>query len=282
MEFDANIRSLAGVSATTVDLGSNTLTILGNSYSNTYSGDIIGTGSLVKTGSYTQTLSGTNSYSGGTTVSGGSLIFGSSSAVPVSGLITNTAYTGAGFAMDQTFLDRFDKAATTGILGIQVDTANNLSLAGFSSSASFGTSASGVNVSGVITPQGSTYRFAGGNGQINLSSDLSGARDLYVGNLQVNLSGNNTLGEGITAGSGGVVIFQNAASLPGSGFLTAMSNGYIGTAMAADQAFSGPLRQGEHRRRHRTGCRAPQTIWILPDSVPGPAWEREAQSRFPA
>ena len=235
---NANIRSLAGVSGSTVDLGFNTLTILGNSYSTTYSGDIIGTGSLVKSGSETQYLAGTNTYSGGTVVSGGALIFNNASAVSASGLITNTAYTGAGFAMDQAFLERFDKANSTGVLGVQTSTANNLSLAGFHPSASLGTNATGVTVSGAIIPQGSTYRIAGGYGQMNLASDLSGARDLYVDSLRVNLSGNNTLTNGITAGSNGVVVFDNAASLPGAGSLKALSNGYIGNATAAiDQTF---------------------------------------------
>ena len=238
--FDTSIRSLAGAAGSTVLLGSNTLTINTNSIYATngnFAGNVQGMGSLLKTGSYTQTLSGTNTYAGGTSVNEGQLIFGSSSAVPTSGLITNTAYTGAGFAMDQAFLDRFDKAASTGVIGIQVDTGNNLSLAGFSSAASIGSNVNGVNFSGDITPQGSTYRFSGGYGQINLSSDLSGARDLYVAALQVNLSGTNTLSNGITAGSDGVVVFENASSLPGTGNLTAQSNGYIGSVAPVNQAF---------------------------------------------
>jgi autotransporter-associated beta strand protein len=238
--FDANIQSLSGISGSSVTLGSNTLTITGNSWINgSFAGNISGTGGLEKTGYNTQTLSGTNNYSGGTAVSGGQLIFGTSSAVPVSGLITNTAYTGAGFAMDQAFLDRFDKPASGGILGVQVDTGNNLDLTGFASGASIGTtvSGSGVTISGGITPQDSTYRFAGGSGRLNVASDLSGARDVYAESLRVHLSGNNSFSDGVTAGSNGVVVFDNASSLPGSGSLTAQSNGYIGSALPVDQSF---------------------------------------------
>jgi fibronectin-binding autotransporter adhesin len=238
--FNANIRALSGISGSSVTHGSNTLTITGDSWINgLFAGNISGTGGLVKTGYNTQTLSGANDYSGGTTVSGGQLIFATASSVPVSGLITNTAYTGAGFAINQTFLDRFDKPAGSGVLGLQVNSANNLDLTDFSSGASIGTSVSGsgVTFSGGLTPQGSTYRFAGGYGRLNVASDLSGARSVYAESLRVHLSGNNTFENGATAGSNGVVVFDNAASLPATGSLTALSNGYIGSALPVDQAF---------------------------------------------
>jgi autotransporter-associated beta strand protein len=238
--FNANIRALSGMTGSSVALGSNTLTIFGSSiYSGNFAGNISGTGGLAITGSAYQTLSGTNTYSGGTTVSGGHLIFATPSAVPVSGLITNTAYTGAGFAMDQTFLDRFDKGASSGVLGVQVDSGNNLDLSGFSPNASIGTniSGSGVTLSGSITPQESTYRFAGGYGRLNVASDLSGANALHADSLRVHLSGTNSFANGVTAGSDGIVVFDNASSLPATGSLTALSNGYVGSALPVDQAF---------------------------------------------
>jgi autotransporter-associated beta strand protein len=58
------------------------LTIGGNNASNTYSGNLSGTGSLIKTGTGTQTLSGTNSFTGAISVSNGVLKFDNTSSIP--------------------------------------------------------------------------------------------------------------------------------------------------------------------------------------------------------
>jgi len=66
--------SLAGATSSTINLGSNTLTVGTTSGSTNFQGIISGAGSLVKDGNSTQTLSGANTFSGSTTVNGGTLI----------------------------------------------------------------------------------------------------------------------------------------------------------------------------------------------------------------
>ena len=89
--YSNTIGSLNGVAASTVKLGSGTLTTGSLGTTDTYAGVISGaSGALVKTGTGTQTLSGNNSYTGGTTISQGILQVGSATALGT-GAVTNNA-----------------------------------------------------------------------------------------------------------------------------------------------------------------------------------------------
>ncbi len=66
------IRDLAGISGTTVNLGTNSL-VVGTAGTSTFSGTIGGFGRLTMAGAGTLTLTGGNTYSGGATVTAGTL-----------------------------------------------------------------------------------------------------------------------------------------------------------------------------------------------------------------
>ncbi len=80
-DADQTVGSIAGVSGTTITLGSGILTSGGNDASTVFAGGISDTGgasantggAIVKTGAGTLSLSGSNAYSGITTISGGAL-----------------------------------------------------------------------------------------------------------------------------------------------------------------------------------------------------------------
>ena len=76
--------SLAGGGTTggNVNLGSNTLTIGGDSTNTSFSGVISGAGALTKIGTGIQTLGGSNTYAGDTTVTSGTLQIATAAAIP--------------------------------------------------------------------------------------------------------------------------------------------------------------------------------------------------------
>ena len=233
--FNTSIGALFGSGAVT--LGNATLRL---NNSGSFGGTISGNGSLIQNGSGYQTLSGANSYTGGTTVNFGGLIFDQASSLPAAGQITVKAggYAGAGFAMNQAFLDKFNKAGSAGVIGFNASSSNTLDLTGFNASATLGTSNSVANFSGSLTPQGSAFRFGGGNGQLTVSGNLTGSRSLSnTGALTLLLSGTNSYTGGTSAANSAVVIFSGASAIPASGSLTAASGGYIGNSFAVDQTF---------------------------------------------
>ncbi|MFA7342895.1 MAG: autotransporter-associated beta strand repeat-containing protein [Terrimicrobiaceae bacterium] len=239
-DLDGYATSIGGLTGSgSVTLGNATLTIDNYWDSHSFGGGISGAGSLVKTGGGSQTLSGSNSYAGGTIVQSGSLVFSQAASVPTSGQITVAAggYAGAGFAMDQAFLDKFDKASSVGVIGFNASSSNVLDLTGFNTSATLGSSSS-ANFSGSLTPQGSAFRFGGGYGQLTVSGNLGGSKSLSnAGALTLFLSGTNSYDGGTSAASMGRIIFANAAAIPAAGSLTAASGGYIGNSFAVDQTF---------------------------------------------
>jgi len=75
LDLNGNDATLGGLSGSgNLALGSQTLTVGGNSASTTYSGVLSGSGSLTKQGAGTLTLSGANSYSGETLINAGTLL----------------------------------------------------------------------------------------------------------------------------------------------------------------------------------------------------------------
>ena len=91
--FDATVASLSGGGSIggTIALGSNSLTVGGDSTSTTYAGSITGNGSFVKDGTGTLTLTGSSSYTGSTTVNTGILNLQSGGALGPAGVINVTS-----------------------------------------------------------------------------------------------------------------------------------------------------------------------------------------------
>ena len=190
-----------------------------------------------------------NTYSGGTVVNAGALVFGTSNALPTTGNVRVNANGYVGLAATDmtvtTFLNRFDRANTTGTIGFDnhltespfevaniSGTANNIDLTGFSSGARLGTASHAIIRNSVtITPSGTDYRFGGGGGHLQVDSLLSGARGLVVDSpttapltLRLTNVGNSFTGPVTVQNS--ALIF--ATPLP-SGTLTLGTGGYIGT-----------------------------------------------------
>lgn len=242
--YDNEIQNLSGTGGT-IELGLSTLTVNSNfAWSSTFAGQIQGlggAGGLVKAGPGTLTLSGNNTYANDTTVTGGALIFANLASLPdTPGSLTNLAYTGfAGPTGFETFLNIFDKANSSGTLGVNVNGLGSVNMAGFHADARLGTTVGdvGITVGGISTPQGTSYRFGGGGGRLNVTGNHAGARSLNVANGTVVLSGTNTYTLGSVAESGGILVFAGENSLPAAGTLTAQSGGYIGTSHQADQSF---------------------------------------------
>ncbi|MGD0381976.1 MAG: autotransporter-associated beta strand repeat-containing protein [Thermoguttaceae bacterium] len=80
--FGQTIGSLAGVTGSSVLLGSATLTLGGNGTSTTFSGIISGSGGLIKNGGGVFTLKGANTYAGTTTISYGAIKIGADNVLP--------------------------------------------------------------------------------------------------------------------------------------------------------------------------------------------------------
>lgn len=206
-----------------------------------FSGDINGSGSLTHTAGSLY-LSGSNTYSGGTIVnSGGDLVFQNADAVPASGInsiiMDSTSYVGAGFAIDQAFLNQFNKASSSGVIGLNADSANDLNLTGFNAGTRLGSHSSAV-LSGDLTPQGSTYLLGGRSGTLEISSDLTdgtGTRSLDMASGSLVLSGTNSYSGGTVIASDGNVLFTTEEALPDAG--TINNSGYAGVGFAIDQSF---------------------------------------------
>ncbi len=164
----AIIGDLTGVTGSTVQLGSNSLTAETSS-STSFSGTIEGTGGFTKAGTGTFTFLSPQSYLGATTVSAGTLQTMSASVIQGS---------------------------------VAVDTDATLDLAGFSQSVTDLTGAGGIHLDGAtlqVTPASSSTRFAGiisSNGGVTKSGSneliLTGA-NTYTGETEIS---NGTLSLG--------------------------------------------------------------------------------------
>jgi fibronectin-binding autotransporter adhesin len=220
------------------------------------SGGIAGTASLTKNGSGTVTLGGSNSYTGGTNVNGGAVIFSSSSAVAGSNGSINVAASAtaaAGYPIDQGFVNQLS-ASSAGVAALAADSANNLSLVGFSA-LRLG-AVGNATYSGTLTPSGTTYRLGGGGGTLTLTLGLTGSNGVDVDTNgtppgTVVLAGSNTytggtqvsggtlvlLADGpsasFTAAAGGSLQFRSATLNLGSRTITAAAGGNVQYAAAA-------------------------------------------------
>jgi autotransporter-associated beta strand protein len=194
----------------------------------------------------TLVLSGSMNYSGGTTVVGGALIYnalppggdnftiGDGASEP--GYIGSTVNSGYsdGNGNIEDFILLFT-GGVQGVIGFDIlgggtrTVSSNIDVSDLSSGIFLGTATS-VDFTSTITPQGSTYRFAGvKGGQVEVSSPLAGPSNSLVAGLQytlesynptagfmsvssVTLSGDNTYGGGTTLNSGTLYV-TNANSI---------------------------------------------------------------------
>lgn len=197
------------------------------------------------------TPSATNTSTGGMVATGGTIVLGSANALPAAPTANalralSYGYIGIGFVpanLQTDFVDRFDKANTTGALGFDsAGTTNTFSgsidLTGFNGSARLG-SATSAKLTGTITPQGSDYNFGNGGGTLEVASALIDApgvssfvpRLVYVDSnpdapLTLRLTGANTYTGGTTVSDSGVIF--GAGALPASGSISG-SYAYVGT-----------------------------------------------------
>jgi fibronectin-binding autotransporter adhesin len=92
---DQTVSDLAGAQGSSISLGGNTLTV---GYNNgvfmgtqTFAGDITGTGGVIFNGEETYILTGTNTYTGGTQINGDGTLQGTTDSLPAGGPIENNA-----------------------------------------------------------------------------------------------------------------------------------------------------------------------------------------------
>ncbi|MBI3884936.1 MAG: autotransporter-associated beta strand repeat-containing protein [Opitutae bacterium] len=232
-------------------------------------GESGGSSSIVMNSAGSLILSGNNTYTGGTVVQNGVLVFATAGAIPATGSLraestlggTNLSHGYIGFgdsaagslANPQTvFLDRFDKANTTGTVGFDTDpkaTAPNnysgpISLAGFGTNARLGSATTtnngttaGAILSGTITPQGTSFNFGGGGGFLQVDSALTGANSVVLNSpgrtpltLRLTNAGNNySAGTSVTNSA---VIFGVGALPAGTSNVSINTGGYVGTESA--------------------------------------------------
>jgi autotransporter-associated beta strand protein len=218
----------------------------------------------------TLVLQGSLNYSGNTSVVGGALIF--DTALPIGGLTlgsgsSNPGYIGvtpnAGFtdanSNIQSFINHFNDTGGSGVIGFDSlsgpqTITSAIDLSGVGPFVYLGTETN-VTYSGVITPNGSTYRFAGvKGGQVTVSSPLTGANSVVVGLdfpietysqstgaetvSSVTLSGANSYSGNTTLYSG-ILNVTNASSLGGTGTLVVPGSEVTNSDWAATLATSG-------------------------------------------
>ena len=174
-----------------VNLGnSNRIFTLGHAGATTFNGVVSGTANLrieaTANGAGGKiVLGGANTYTGGTTVAGGVLQFNTAASIGGTGSVAvNSGGTMAtGYALDQTTIGRVN-IGSGGVLALAANSGNNLNLTGYGSNLNLGavggTVAVPVVYSGTLTPHANIYRLGGGGGVLQVSSALTGARDLTI------------------------------------------------------------------------------------------------------
>lgn len=167
------------------------------------SGNVTGSYSLTIAGPGVVALTGVGTYTGGTNVSDGVLIFGAGSSIPTSGLLESTGDGYIGIAtppdsLQSSFIDKFDKANTTGTIGFDTGPDSDVSTfngdidlssiptgTAFNSAARLGSATQAI-LTGTITPSDATtlsrtiYNFGGGGGLLEIRSQLT---DTYIDDI---------------------------------------------------------------------------------------------------
>ncbi len=205
--------------------GARTFTLGGTSTAANVFTPIIGDGggatSLVKSGAGRWIMGSTGTYTGTTTISGGTLQYNNIANIPGSGpslLVNSGGSAGAGFAITQAFVDRIINTST-GAAALAVDSSVNLDFntGGFTALRLGAAAGTTVNYTGVLTPNGNTYRFGGPAGGTltlpNVLPDVVIPSHVDVGfgaaGGTIALNGANTYTGTTTILSGGILATSN-------------------------------------------------------------------------
>lgn len=195
----------------------------------TFANAVSGAGSLTKSGNGKLTLNGANTYSGGTNVSGGLLEFGAT-ALPTSGAITLTAgqtnsgalvATGPYTTVNAWLASGRIATGSTGAIALAADSNESISMGSYAS-LSLG-AAGAVTYSGVLTPNGNTYRLGGGSGTLTYTPQITGGNNLVVSGP-------------------GVVVLPTANTYTGTTTIT--NSAVLSVADVADNGVDSPLGRG--------------------------------------
>lgn len=193
-------------------------------------------------------LHGSSSWTGGTDVTKGILIFAGENNTPASGtiLVGTDGYAGIEVSNDvSAFISKINPAST-GTIGFDSDpdgmpdTFNSeatIDLSTFSNSLRLGSATSAILGSAVdYIPSGTTYRFGGGGGWLQVDFDLTTGRTVTLDSpselpLTVRFTNASNAFTAVSATNSGAVFATNA--LPGSATLTVNAGAYLGTEDAA-------------------------------------------------
>ena len=216
----STIKDLSGVAGSTVQLGSNSLTV-GTANSTSFAGVFDDSsnpgGSIVKQGVGMLTLSGINAYSGGTTLSAGTLAVGNNSALGTGAL---------SFANGTTL-----QAAANGLsLG------NAMTLSG---SNTVDTQTNGLTLSGTIAGTGGLTKIGTGTLILTGANTYSGGTTVNAGTLQLGAGGSLLSTGALTVNSGGAFDLNGNSQTVGAfsgtgGSVTNSNNGTAATFTAGD------------------------------------------------
>jgi autotransporter-associated beta strand protein len=248
------IASIAGVSGSSIALGSKTLTVGGDNTSTTFSGSLGGTGgALVKTGSGTLTLDSGNTYTGTTTITAGGLQIGNggttgslstSSTITNNGVLTfnrsNNLAQGTDFSA--TAIGGSGSLVQSGTGNLTLSSANtysggttlNSGTLVLNNSTAIGTGALSINGGTLNNTSGTSITLSSNNTQNwNANIAFTGTNDLNLGTGAVALG--NSASRTVTVNSGnltvGGVISGTSSSLTKAGAGTLRltgSNSYSG------------------------------------------------------
>lgn len=195
-------------------------------------GELGGSFALTKAGAGTLTLSGSNTYTGGTTINAGIAQFNSNGAVGGTGAnvtVAAAATAAAGFAIDQTFLNRIT-TTSAGTAALAVASANNLDFSAYPNLTLGATAAS--TYTGTITPNGGTYRLGGGGSTLTLSNTnaLTGANAVSLPSTSggtVVLSAANDFTGATSVGAATALRLSNSNAIAGTSGVTVTAGGNV-------------------------------------------------------
>ena len=225
------VGSVAGVSGTTISLGTGALTTADNS-STAFAGAITGGGSFTKGGTGTLTLSGANTYTGATVISGGTLQLGAGGTLASSSDVS-LPNSGATFDVN---------GATTTVNSIAGVSGSTISL-GSGSLTSAGTGSTAF--AGTLTGTGTLTKNGTGTLTLSGANTYTGATNINSGTLLFGASNVLSASTALTIASGATVDLGWAhsatiASLAGAGTLD-LKGGPFTVSGATNTAFSGTI-----------------------------------------
>jgi autotransporter-associated beta strand protein len=202
---------------------------------------------FIKDGNGTLVLNAANTYTGSTAVNNGILQFNNSgfAAAARSVTVAAGATVAAGYAIDDTFLNRVAENSNAFTVALGINSANaldfNTSTGATLPNASLGAVGS-FTYSGALTPNGTTYRLGGGGGTLTVDSILTGSGNSLVvsGPGTVILSGANDYG-GATTVSSGTLQFASAAAIGSTSGISPAAGTIVAAGYDADQTFLTPL-----------------------------------------